>query len=164
MGKILIYISDKCPYSMKLLSMIKENGHLANMCSIHDIQKVDSIPQGIKSVPTILDSRNKLYCGNQAFEFISGMVPSKSVSNNKPDNEMHDAFEFGFGTNAYSFLNEDNGCHGSENFAYLSGEGFDCGNSSSNSMSDNNSPQVNNEIDSLIQKRNMEVPQYVQRK
>lgn len=163
MGKIHIYISDKCPYSLKLLSMIKENGHLANMCSIYDVQKVDNIPQGIKSVPTIIDSRNKLYSGNQAFELISGMVPSKSVSNNKPDDVMHDAFEFGFGNNAYSFISEDNGlCHGSEKFAYLSGEGFDCGNSKSTPAND--TPQVNNEIDSLIQKRNAEIPQYVQRK
>jgi hypothetical protein len=67
---IILFYSDECKFSLKLLEYIKNN-NLIDFFKLVNIDLLDIIPENIKIVPTIIDSNIEAPLdGKKAFEYV----------------------------------------------------------------------------------------------
>lgn len=155
-AKHVLYYSNRCTHCNKLLSIINNISELKEEFDLVNIESGTPLPSIIRSVPSILIEKNKLASGRQAFAFV------------EEERKLYlDAFEHGFGSNQYSYIDTDGLCEGNKNFTFLTDEGFQ-----TEHIAADQSPYVTreqasqskkSELDDLIAKRNAEVPQPVNR-
>jgi hypothetical protein len=154
--KHALYFSPQCSHCNKLISVIESTAELKEQFEFVNISSGQPIPQQIRSVPTILIEKHKIASGRQAFAFVE---EEKKLYLN--------AFEHGFG-NGFSYIESEGLCENSSNFTYLTNEGFDMDRISADQSNyqtrEQASTQKKNELESLIEQRNAEIPQALARK
>ena len=114
-----LFYSPKCPHCMKLIGKINENAAVKGLIDVIDIGKCSREDiSHIRSVPTLQHEKTRQqFVGRKAYEQIDEMLK-----------EHIDAFEMGFGTNTFSYVeNESALCQGSTGYTYLTEEGFETG-------------------------------------
>ena len=130
------YISPNCEFCNQLMSMVSAK-QLTNVNFV-DVHK-KQVPQGIHSVPSIVDSNGKLYVGKQCFAIINSMKSSSILGVDS--------------SNGFSFIEEQR--NGMSNnympFSFIEND----------SQNETKEPNM---IDDLIAKRNGEVPQPIMRR
>ena len=162
MSKTTIYYSNKCQHSKELITIIKNNGNGNNYSYIC----VDNspIPPFIKSVPTLLiseNNNNKILVGEEIFTTINNDKPS-SQTHEQPEawhsNEMGSAY-----SDMYSFI-EDNSSSISHSFSFLNGNPNSIANSKIGSSPNNeHKDKLSQDMDTLMQQRDNDLPNVIQR-
>lgn len=164
MSKKTIYYSNKCQHSKELITIINKNGNRNNYSYVC----VDNspVPPFIKSVPTLLiseNNNNKILVGEEIFTTINN---DNSSSQNGLNPEAWHGNEMGSSySDMYSFI-EDNSSI-SHSFSFLNGNP----NHISHTQNGNNDINSNNEhkdklsqdMDSLMQQRERDMPNVIQR-
>ena len=142
-------MSKNCKFCQKMLGMI--NDEMMEQIEIVDVLSSYAPPQ-IQSVPTILQNRNIIKQGKSAFEFIES------------EKKLYlDAFEDGFGSNAYSFIeNEEGLCSSTKPFTYINDNQKIETNEYNNRES--NVEQKKSELEILMEQRKNDIPQPIARK
>ena len=73
MSTPVLYFSNRCQFSLKLLDAIRSNEiSTKNIC----IDFADDIPNNIKNVPSII-YKNKIYVGKGSFDLIKSLIDTK---------------------------------------------------------------------------------------
>ena len=116
MDKNVIYYSQRCQYSQKILQAIKANDLDFKLISI-DFS--DEIPDYITVVPSIV-KKNNLYTGKNAFDFIKNLIDDKK---NKPqDIGIEPMGELGcIGCDPYSYIEGEQICR-QDYYSFISGQ------------------------------------------
>ena len=165
MSKKTIYYSNKCQHSKELITVINKNGNRNNYSYVC----VDNspIPAFIKSVPTLLiseNNNNKILVGEEIFATITN-DNSSSPSDCNPEawhgNEMGGSY-----SDMYSFI-EDNSSI-SHSFSFLNGNPNSVTNTQNGSNDSNNSnndhkDKLSQDMESLMQQRDHDMPNVIQR-
>ena len=147
--KHILYMAANCNHCKKLLNMINEE-------MLEQIEIVDVLsnyaPAQVQYVPTILQNRNIMQSGKKAFEFIEN------------EKKLYlDAFEDGFGTNGYSFIENDEGlCSSTKSFTYINDN--QSIHTEEYNTKEANVEQKKNDLEMLMEKRKNEIPQPIARK
>lgn len=157
----ILYFSLNCQHCMKLVKLIEEYNEFQEQFQFVNVQTKTPIPSAIRSVPTILirkpKERDTIAAGRAAFSFVED---EKRLYIN--------AFEHGFGNNQYSYLETNGLCESNSNFTFLTndGEGFQVERLATNCNSEEKQPKENHksELELLVEKRNAEIPQLIERK
>tara|TARA_B110000977_G_scaffold187475_1_gene254620 strand:- start:1678 stop:2154 length:477 start_codon:yes stop_codon:yes gene_type:complete len=154
--KHIIYFSTKCNHCNKLLQIIESVRDLNDQFEFVNVENGTPLPNIIRSVPTILIEKNKLAQGRDAFAFV------------EEERKLYlDAFEHGFGNNQYSFIDTDGLCEGNNTFTYLTEPSFQPERISADQSQfltrDQASQEKKSELEALVEKRNAEVPQTLNR-
>ena len=155
-SKHVLYFSERCKHCVNLINIIETVSDLKSQIDFVNVESGTPLPSIVKSVPTILIDKHKVAAGRQAFAFI------------EEERKLYlDAFEHGFGSNQFSFIDTDGLCEGNHTFTFLTNEGFQTeriSNDQSPYVSrDQASQQRKSELEALIEKRNAEVPQPINR-
>uniref|UniRef100_A0A6C0F7X7 Glutaredoxin domain-containing protein n=1 Tax=viral metagenome TaxID=1070528 RepID=A0A6C0F7X7_9ZZZZ len=132
------YISPKCDFCNQFMSIVSEK-QLTNI-NVVDVHKKQT-PQGIHSVPTIIDSQGRMYIGKQCFNIINSLQESPISGVDS--------------TNSFSFIDNERMTN-QNNFSFIQ------------EMTQGQQRQQETSrtdfMDKLIEKRNNEVPQPITRR
>ena len=153
--KHVLYYSPRCMHCNKLIGILSNVQELDQHFEKVNIDTLSSLPNHIRSVPTILINKQKIAYGRQAFEFV------------EEEKKLYlDPFEHGFG-GGYSYIESDGLCEKPSNFTFLTNEGFQTERISSDQsqyQTREEESKGKSELEQLIEKRNSEVPQPLMRK
>ena len=159
-----LFYSPRCNHCKLLVDKIESNAHSKEAI---DMINIDTIPKKayshLRSVPTLQNEKTRQHhIGKQAFEIVDNIIK-----------ENIDAFEMGFGTNGFSFVdNESALCQGNQGFTFLTKDGFDMpsapGETSAEpdrvgKMTGDKSDMQNVDLEKLIEQRRNEIPSSSQR-
>jgi hypothetical protein len=141
---------------VNLINIIESVNDLKSQFDFVNVGSGTPLPSVVKSVPTILIDKHKVAAGRQAFSFV------------EEERKLYlDAFEHGFGNNQFSFIDTDGLCEGNHTFTFLTNEGFQTERISSDQSPyvsrDQVSQERKSELEALIEKRNAEIPQPINR-
>lgn len=177
MSQNTVYYSNKCMHSRELIKYLSNNG-FRNSYKYICIDNGSQIPPFIKNVPSLLvieNNNNKLLVGDEIMNYINSNTNSNNNSNNptpqgleQPEawhnNEMGASF-----SDMYSFL-EDNSASISHSFSFLNGSNTIPNSSNTNinmtgTMTSNNEhkDKLSKDMDSLMQQRDRDMPNIIQR-
>ena len=147
----MLIVSKQCKHSQKLLQVLKG---LSNVkIKVNDISTLKQVPVELRSVPALIMENGKILHGKEAFMWIEAQA--SQASQTQMDNpENVNAFEFGFGTN---------------NFSYIEGEGLAEVNRPYTSIVGESAPKEMSHTDTRMQalmdarQQDAHIPQPVQR-
>ena len=149
----VLFLSEKCQYCRKLIDTLKQNEAVISEFQIVNIHQIPKIPEYVKDVPSILVNRNDIIAGKKAFEFINKLV-------NPPDDNPN-AFECGFGSGNYSFIESEGLIESQRRFTYIEENGDTplIPENTSNALEESKS-STGNLMEQLMEQRRMEIPQF----
>lgn len=99
MSTPVLYFSNRCQFSLKLLDAIRSNEiSTKNVC----IDFADDIPNNIKSVPSII-YKNKIYVGKGSFDLIKSLIDAKKSQGANTGIQPMDCI----GCDPYTYINDD---------------------------------------------------------
>lgn len=165
MSKKTIYYSNKCQHSKELINVINKNGNRNNYSYVC----VDNspVPPFIKSVPTLLiseNNNNKILVGEEIFSTITTNNSNSSQNGVDPEawhgNEMGGSY-----SDMYSFI-EDNSSSISHSFSFLNGNPNTIANtqiSGNNTTNNEHKDKLSQDMESLMQRRDQDMPNVIQR-
>ena len=150
----VLFLSDKCQFCRNLIDKLKTNDAVISEFQIVNIHQIPKIPEYIKAVPSILVNRNDIIAGKEVFEFINKLV-------NPPDDNPN-AFECGFGSGNYSFIESDGLIESQKRFTYIEENGdTPLIPESTSGQLEQSKFSSGNLMEQLMEQRRQELPQFI---
>ena len=91
MSEFVLIYSNECPHSKECIDMIKKS-NMNRKVKLVDIRNLSSIPKGITSVPTMINTRNnELIIGDTLFKWLQNeTMGNRKVIIRKSENNLKD--------------------------------------------------------------------------
>ena len=142
-----LFVSPRCKFCKQLLDKVN-NDKIQNV-QVTNIDR-EGVPRNVTSVPTMI-AGDSIFVGKQCFEFVDSLK-SNNMEGFAFTNEQNGVFSF--------ISNNEASCESTQNFAFISDSQSD---SAQTPRQDTKTPEENDFMDQLINKRNSEIPQPVKR-
>ena len=140
----IFYFSNKSKPCATILQKLEQIPQLRSQFQYICIDNVTPY-HNITGVPAIV-LENKVYCGKAVFQWLES----------KQQNDTLPAFEVGFGTTNFSSIsNSEAPCENNHNFTYINESGVQAPTHINNDKVEKTS---NNDLDSLISQRKLDIP------
>tara|TARA_B100001094_G_scaffold321778_1_gene370048 strand:+ start:987 stop:1409 length:423 start_codon:yes stop_codon:yes gene_type:complete len=136
-----------------MIDKLKTNESVISEFQIVNIHQIPKIPVYVKAVPSILVNRNDIITGKDAFDFVTKLV--------SPPDDNPNAFECGFGSGNYSFIESEGLIESQRRFTYIEENGDTPLIPENTSIAlEESKSSTGNLMEQIMEQRRMEIPQF----